>query len=213
VIPASTLHLMHLPQLRVTYRCLWPPWCSGEEPKSLTLLWQGRATASNTELMALEMSIATALAAGCLFLVCFTDSTLAMMDLVDPSPHSGQNSSLVACSTLQHWLTGDHCRTLHLWHVPSKEEWKIHHDAHKVAKATQIPLCPRCRVSFDFSCAAKKVAYRWEWHREFPDMGDHGRGFLELVGLNGKPLKPTFAKGGMESFLDVQQQSTNCQGV
>jgi len=42
--------------------------------------------------MALEMSMATALAAGCASLVCFTDSMAMMLDLVDPSPHSGQGS-------------------------------------------------------------------------------------------------------------------------
>jgi len=61
-----------------------------------------------------------------------------------------------------------------LWHIPSKEEWKIHHDAHKVAKATQIPLCPGCRVSFDFAQAAKEVAYWREWHKEFSDPTKHG---------------------------------------
>ena len=67
----------------------------------------GRATAPNAELMALEMGISTALAAGCSSLVYFTDSTLAMTDLVDPSPHSGQASSLAACSALRAWLAQD----------------------------------------------------------------------------------------------------------
>ena len=90
----------------------------------------------------------------------------------------------------------DHCQTLHLWHVPSKEEWKIHQDAHKAVKVAQIPLCPRCRVSFYFVHAAKEVAYRQEWHEEFSALSSWGRGFLELVGLNRRPLKPTSVKGG-----------------
>ena len=60
----------------------------------------GWATAPNAELMALKLSISTALAAGCSSLVCFTDSTTAMADLVDLSPHSGQGSSLVVCTAL-----------------------------------------------------------------------------------------------------------------
>ena len=64
-------------------------------------------TAPNAELMALEMGILTALVVGCSSLVCFTDSTLAMSDLVDPSPHSGQVSSLAACSALCVWLAQD----------------------------------------------------------------------------------------------------------
>jgi len=48
----------------------------------------GWVMAPNVELMALEMSNATALVAGCLTLVCFMDSTSAMSELVDPSPHS-----------------------------------------------------------------------------------------------------------------------------
>jgi len=67
----------------------------------------GQATAPNAELMALEMGISTVLAAGCSSLVCFTDSMVAMADLVDPSPHSGQVSSLAVCSALHGWLTGD----------------------------------------------------------------------------------------------------------
>ena len=82
----------------------------------------GRALAPNMELMALEMSIATALVAGCSFLTCFMDSTVAMADIMDPSPHSGQASSLAACTALRHWFLGDHHCILHLWHVSSKEE-------------------------------------------------------------------------------------------
>ena len=122
----------------------------------------GQVTALNAELMALEMSIAMALAVGCSSLVCFTDSTVAMADLVDPSPYSGQGFSLAACLALWRWFLGDHCCVLHLWHVPSKEKWKIHHEAHKMVKAAQIPLCPGCRVSFDFVHTAKETAYQRE---------------------------------------------------
>jgi len=163
----------------------------------------GQATAPNAELMALEMCISTALVVGCTSLVCFTDSTVAMADLVDPSPHSGQVSSLAACTSLQKWFVEDHHRTLHLWHVPSKEEWKIHHEAHEVVKAAKIPLCPGCRVSFDFAWAAKEVAYWKEWHKEFADPRKQGRNFLELVSLNGRPLKPMTLKGGAWSLFLV----------
>ena len=67
----------------------------------------GRAMAPNAELMALEMGILTALAAGCSSVVCLTDSMMAITDLVDPSPHSGQASSLAACSALRKWLSDD----------------------------------------------------------------------------------------------------------
>ena len=60
----------------------------------------GQATAPNAELMALEMGVLTTLAVGCSSLVCFMDSTLAMADLVDPTLHSGQVSSLAACTAL-----------------------------------------------------------------------------------------------------------------
>jgi len=65
-----------------------------------------------------------------------------------------------------------------------------------VAKAAQIPLSPGCRVSFDFIWATKETAYRRKWHKEFSDPAKHGRAFLKLVGLNGKPLKPTTSKRG-----------------
>jgi len=161
----------------------------------------GRVTAPNAELMALEMGIATALAVGCSSLVCFMDSTMAMSDVVDPSPHSGQVSSLAACSALRTWLTQDPQRSIHLWHVPSKEEWKIHHEAHEAAKAAQIPLRPGCRVSFDFAQASKEVEYWREWHKEFSNPAKQGRRFLQLVGANGKPLKPTSSKGGAWSLF------------
>jgi len=66
-----------------------------------------------------------------------------------------------------------------------------------MAFATQIPLCPGCRVLFDFICMAKEMGYWKEWHRDFADPGNWGRGFLELFGFNGKPLKPTSMKGGV----------------
>ena len=67
---------------------------------------KGWVSAPNAELMVLEMSIATALVVGCSSLVCFTDSTVAMADIVDPSPYSGQNSSLAACTALWGWFLG-----------------------------------------------------------------------------------------------------------
>jgi len=161
----------------------------------------GRATAPNAKLMALEMCVSAALAVGCSSLVCFTDSTVAMANLVDPSPHSGQVSSLATCAALWKWFGEDHHHTLHLWHSPSKEEWKIHHNAHEAAKAAKIPLCPSCRVSFDFAHAAQEVEYWKEWHKEFADPAKRGRSFLELVGLNGRPLKPTTSKGGAWSLF------------
>ena len=161
----------------------------------------GQVTAPNAELMALEMGISTVVAVGCSSLVCFMDSMAAMTDLVDPSPHSGQVTSLAACGILHKWLTEDHQHILHMWHVPSKEEWKIHHKAHEAVKAAKIPLRPGCRVSFDFARASREVEYRKEWHKEFADPVKQGRGFLELVGLSGKPLKPTFSKGGAWSLF------------
>jgi len=158
--------------------------------------------------MVLEMSVATALAAGCSSLVCFMYSMVAMANLVDPSPHLGQGSSLVACAALQKWFTEDHQCTLHLWHVPSKEEWKIHHEAHEVAKATKIPLRPGCRVLFDFAWAAKEMAYQKEWHKDFSNPARQGKSFLELVGFNGRPLKPMTSKGGVWSlFLAASSNS------
>jgi len=174
----------------------------------------GQVMASNAELMVLEMSIATALAVGCSSLVCFMNSTVAMADLVDLSPHLGQGSSLAVCLALQKWFLGDHHHVLHLWHAPSKEEWKIHQEAHKAVKAAQIPLCPSCRVLFDFVHTTKETTYWREWHKEFSDPTKHGRNFLELVGLDGKPLKPmTFKGGGMESFSGIQQQPNDCQDM
>jgi len=66
-----------------------------------------------------------------------------MAYLVDPIPQSGQASSLAACALLRKWFMEDPRRILHLWHVPSKEEWKVHHEAHEAAKAAKIPLPPR----------------------------------------------------------------------
>jgi len=86
------------------------------------IMTEGRATAPNMELMVLKISVATALVAGCSSLVCFMDSMSAMLDLVDPSPHSGQGSSLAACYALRQWFMGDVAQVLHLWHVPYKQE-------------------------------------------------------------------------------------------
>jgi len=168
----------------------------------------GRATAPNAELMALEMGISMALSAGCSSLVCFMDSTMAMANLVDPTLHSRQVSSLAACMALHKWFLDDRRCILHLWHIPSREEWKIHHEAHEAAKAAKIPLCPGCRILFDFAWAAKEMAYQKEWHKEFANPVWQGRGFLELVGLSGKPLKSTSSKGGVWSlFLAASSNS------
>jgi len=102
----SMSHLMHQPQLRGLSKHLWQPWFSKEIVH--IVMAGGQATAPNAELMALEMGIATAVAAGCSSLVCFTDSTTVMNNVLDPSPHSGQVSSLAACTTLCRWLMEDH---------------------------------------------------------------------------------------------------------
>jgi len=55
--------------------------------------------------------------------------------------------------------------------------------------------------------AAKEVEYWKEWHREFSDLAKQGRGFLGLVGLNGKPLKPMTSKGGAWSLFLVSSSN------
>ena len=45
------------------------------------------------------------------------------------------------------------------------------------------------------------MAYQQEWHGEFANPAKRGRGFLELVGANGKPLKPMSLKGGAWSLF------------
>jgi len=57
------------------------------------------------------------------------------------------------------WFSGDSVVTLTLWHVSSKVEWSIHHDACKVAKAAAISLQPGCHILFDFTRAAMEVQY------------------------------------------------------
>ena len=74
---------------------------------------------------------ATALAADCSHLICFADSTYGMGALVDPTLHSGQDSSLAACSALHKWFAADPQVSVTLWHIPSKVEWSICQDAHK----------------------------------------------------------------------------------
>jgi len=174
----------------------------------------GQAMAPNVELMALEMGISTALVAGCLSLVCFMDSMAAMANLVDPSPHSGQASSLAACIALRKWLSEDLRCCLHLWHVPSKEEWKIHHEAHEAAKAAKIPLCPGCRVSFDFAWMAKEVAYQWEWHKEFANPVKRGRGVPGISRCEWQTSQTHVLKGeSVESLFGIWQQFTDCPGM
>jgi len=126
-----------------------------------------------------------------------------MSDLVDSSPYSGQGTSLVVCSALCQWFLDDPWWIVHLWHVPSKKEWKMHHEAHKAMKAAQIPLRLGCRVLFDIIQVAKKVVYYKEWHCEFSVLGNQSRNFLKLVGLNEKPFKPMSIKGGAWSLFLV----------
>jgi len=45
------------------------------------------------------------------------------------------------------------------------------------------------------------VQHQRGWHRNFADPGYWGRGFLDLVGWNGKTLKPTSAKGGIWNLV------------
>jgi len=136
--------------------------------------------------MALEMGLSAALAAGD-HVVMFTDSTLVMDQLVDPMPHSGQASSLVACSALHVWLSVDAARTLSLWHVPSHVEWSIHQDAHELASTTKIPFHLGVRVSLDFVCASMEEDYHKDWHAEFQKPEYRGKQFL---GRMGNPLPP-----------------------
>ena len=70
----------------------------------------------------------------------------------------------------------------------------------KPLKRLRFP-CALGAVSFDFAWASKEVEYWREWHREFADPAKRGRGFLELVGANGKPLKPMSSKGGAWSLF------------
>jgi len=41
--------------------------------------------------------------------------------------NSGQDSSLAACAVQCRWFKWGPLVTVHLWHVPSRAEWKVHH--------------------------------------------------------------------------------------
>jgi len=152
----------------------------------------GRVTAPNTELMALEMAISTALVVGCSswYVHGLHGGYGRPQDLF----LTGQVSSLVVCSAL--WSSH---RGPPLIPSPvacsSKEEWKIHHELMRLQRQ------PRKGVP-------KGVAQR------FADpCKEGGQRLLRISGLNGKPLKPTTSKGGVWSlFLASWQQLDDCVG-
>jgi hypothetical protein len=165
----------------------------------------GRVTAPDAELQAIAATVVRAIQLGdCDFIVVFTDSLHSAKRAVDPSVHSGQEHSLVVCSSLLEWFSGHPERQILFVESPSKAEWGPHFQAHEFARAYSVDagydLTEDLTTSFDSLRSGHDDFLHWAWNFDFSHKQYRGHNFLDLQAYDGGPIKLTTKQGG--AWLD-----------
>ncbi|KAF9267614.1 hypothetical protein L218DRAFT_995189 [Marasmius fiardii PR-910] len=159
----------------------------------------GRVTAPNAELTSIRFVVEYLISRkfDCNRIVIFTDSIAAVKRAVDPSAHSGQADSLVVCKHLTAWLSESVDHSILFVEVPSKAEWGIHFEAHQfVRDLPSVRVGPTTVTSLDYLCKQATSTCQDAWVSRFQHKSYRGSQFLEMKGLQGKPLQPSYIKGG-----------------
>ncbi|KDR65264.1 hypothetical protein GALMADRAFT_21607, partial [Galerina marginata CBS 339.88] len=160
----------------------------------------GRATAPDAEMSAICRAIGLTTKRICEHIAIFTDSIAMAKRALDPSLHSSQSHSLLACKALETWLADDPLRWISFHHVPSKLKWGMQYEAHQhAAGAYHRPVDHGSRVTLDrLRMEADATAAR-RWAKASTDRPqDMGRDFLQLRKLGKKviTITPDIRKGG-----------------
>ncbi|KDR64812.1 hypothetical protein GALMADRAFT_149278 [Galerina marginata CBS 339.88] len=146
----------------------------------------GRATAPDAEMSAICRAIGLTTKRICEHIAIFTDSIAMAKRALDPSLHSSQSHSLLACKALEAWLADDPLRWISFHHVPSKLKWGMQYEAHLLV------TLDRLRMEADATAARR-------WAKASTDRPqDMGRDFLQLRKLGKKviTITPDIRKGG-----------------
>ncbi|KAF9258716.1 hypothetical protein L218DRAFT_1004637 [Marasmius fiardii PR-910] len=159
----------------------------------------GRVTAPDAELTSIRFAVEYLSLRNfdCNRIVVFTDSIAAAKRAVDPSIHSGQADSLVVCKYLMAWLSESAYHSILFVEVPSKAEWGIHYEAHQfVRDLPSVRVGPTTVTSLDYLRKQATASCQDAWVSRFQHVTYRGSQFLEMKGLQGKPLQPSYIKGG-----------------
>ncbi|KDR65605.1 hypothetical protein GALMADRAFT_148562 [Galerina marginata CBS 339.88] len=111
----------------------------------------GHATAPDAEMSAICRAIGLATKRICEHIAIFTDSIAMAKRALDPSLHSSQSHSLLACKALEAWLADDPLRWISFHHVPSKLKWGMQYEAHQHAAGAYHRPVTSSYIVFHFS--------------------------------------------------------------
>ncbi|KAJ2911570.1 hypothetical protein MD484_g8847, partial [Candolleomyces efflorescens] len=158
----------------------------------------GRVLSADAELFAIRMAVCKAVTLeNCSRIIIFTDSMAAARKAVDPSIHSGQTHSLAVCKALARWFQISEDHTLIFAESPSKLKWGLQHAAHNHARSLP-PVSSGRRPATSLDSLRKQATDSAQdaWITRFQDKSYRGHHFLPLVDTKGKPITPTYTKGG-----------------
>ncbi|KAJ2911670.1 hypothetical protein MD484_g8746, partial [Candolleomyces efflorescens] len=159
----------------------------------------GRVLSADAELLAIRMIVSKAVTLeNCTRIIIFTDSMAAARRAVDPSVHSGQAHSLAVCKTLSAWFRISEDHSVLFAESPSKLKWGLQHVAHNRARSLPpVPTGRRPATSLDSLRKRATDSARDAWITRFQDKTYCGHHFLPLIDTKGKPITPTYTKGGV----------------
>jgi len=133
-------------------------WRLGEQV-SLSKAPTGQATALDTELFAIRLSVVKATSFDVKRIVIITDSLTAARRAVDASVYSGQAHSLAIVQAPKGFFTNYPDRSIHFWDCPSKAQWSLHFLAHEDTTSTKIAAGCHPATSLDVLRSKSAAAY------------------------------------------------------
>jgi len=98
----------------------------------------GRATALDTKLFAIRLSVVKTTSFDVKCIVIITDFLTAARKAVNTSIYLDQAHSLAIIQALRGFFTNHPNRSIHFWDCPSKAQWSLHFLAYEDATSTKI---------------------------------------------------------------------------
>ena len=130
-------------------------------------------------------------------IVVITNSLHIVRKIFDSSTHPYQIYSVVISMELREFLFKDSQNHIEFWNCPSKQQWVLHQLVDKETKNMVSTLLFLYKSSWDFYKKSECKSILSQWKMTFQVFNSKERNFLDLLGNDLNPIKPSSSKGGL----------------
>ena len=128
-------------------------------------------------------------------IVVITNSLHITRKIFNSFTHLYQIHSAAISSELREFFSKDTLNRIKIWDYPSKQQWALHQMVNKETKNLVSILSFPYKSSWDFCKKSECNSILSQWKITFQASDLRGRKFLDLLGDNLYPIKPSYSKG------------------